>query len=118
MSTSPRPLTDQQLTNAREMYEGGDLQLTEIAQRCGTHYMCLIGLAAKLGWARKSSVPEINQARRLATEGLHRRALEYLCGLIPTGRTRLDEEIIAETRRISRTLQRRATDSARAAVRE
>lgn len=114
----PRPLTDQQIAEARAMYEAGEVPVTEVAKRSGIHYLRLLSLADRCGWVRKSSVPEINRARRIAGRGLHRRALDYLCALVPTGNHQLDDEIIIETRRLHLTLSRRAADSARAALRE
>lgn len=117
MNLQLRPLTDQQIAYAREMFEGGEVSITETSKRSGIHYHRLISLASTLGWVRKSSTPEINRARRIAAQGLHRRALDYLCALIPTGRETLDEEILIETRRMALILHRRAADSARAALR-
>lgn len=113
----PRPLTDQQIAEAQAMYEAGELSISEIAARCGTHYMRIVGLAAKHGWFRPSTIEQIDRARRITARGLPRRALQYLRGLVPTGIPDRDDEIVIETRRISLTLQRRVLDSARAADR-
>ena len=113
----PRPLTDQQITAARVLYEAGEVALTDIAKHTGIHYMRLIALADKCGWVRQSSVEEITRARRIAGNGYQRRALDYLCSLIPTGDPSRDDEIVIETRRMALILGRRATESARAALR-
>lgn len=117
MSQQPRLLTDQQLAEARALYEGGEVPITDVAKRSGIHYLRLRSLADRLGWARRTSVEEIHRARSIAGAGLHRRALDYLCGLIPTGDVTLDDAIVAETRRMHQALHRRAIDSARAAAR-
>lgn len=114
----PRPLTEQQVAAARAMFEPGELPVTEVAKRSGIHYQRLLSLADKLGWVRQSSVEEITLARRIAGQGFQRRALEYLCSLIPTGNPQRDDEIVVETRRMALILSLRAADSARAAVRE
>ncbi len=76
MSQRPRPLTDQQIAEARAMYEAGEVPITEVAKRSGIHYFRLLSLADKCGWVRQSSVPEITRARRIAGQGRQRRALE------------------------------------------
>lgn len=113
----PKPLTDQQIAEARALYEAGEVSLAEASKRSGVHYLRLTSLADKRGWVRPSSAEEVNRARSIAGAGLQRRALEYLCGLLPTGDGSLDDAIVVETRRMHRILHRRAIDSACAALR-
>lgn len=117
MSMQPRPLTDQQIAEARAMYEAGELSISDVAKRSGINYRRLLSLADRLGWVRESSVEEITRARRIAGQGRQRRALEYLCSLIPTVNPQRGDEIVIETRRLNLTLQRRAAESSRAALR-
>lgn len=113
-----KPLTDEQITGSRELYEGSDLPLPEIARRTGVHYHRILSLAQRQGWARQSSIAEITRARRIVAQGYPRRALDYLCRQVPTGSRGRDEEILAETRRISLCINRRAAGIARLALRE
>ena len=109
-------MTDQQIADARKIYEAGQMSLREIATQLRVRYLKLWHIARKDSWLQPSDVPEISHARELCARQLHRRAITYLSGLVRGESQQRDDAIIAELARINATLQARSAEAARTAA--